>query len=137
MFKGFKNNRNLALSSSIYWMEVLKQSDLIPKEIFNSHNFLASQWDGNPILYFYHPDYDCNIRIIQEDPAEIDLDELELSDSNLNTLIQSWEDRVKIDEDKEFDEFVISVVPISAFDMCVESRIETVKKEITSFLESR
>lgn len=123
MFSGFKKNRNLSLTSAYYWIEMLKTIEEIPNDLFKTNNLLASQMDGNPILYFYLPDYDLNIRIIQEDPENFDPDEgIE--------LVQAWEDK-NLDNTKEF---VISVIPVSSHEWSVEDIVNSVLSNLKEYI---
>jgi hypothetical protein len=123
MFNGFKKNRNLSLMSAYYWIEMLKTIEEIPNDLFKTNNLLASQMDGNPLLYFYLPNYDLNIRIIQEDPENLDLDEdIE--------LVQVWED----EDLNNTKELVISVIPVSLPDWSVEDVVSTVLSNLKEYI---
>ena len=125
MFSGFKKNRNLSLMSACYWIEMLKTIEEIPNDLFKTNSLLASQMDGNPLLYFYLSNYDLNIRIIQEDPENLDLDEdIE--------LVQIWEDK-NLNNTKEL---VISVIPVSLFNWSIEEVVSSVLSEIKSYLNT-
>lgn len=122
LYKQFLKDKKIYNLNVSYWRVKLQKAldEKISSQdqlIKNRNNEGKSLYDGNPIFSYYNVRKEKAIRIIQEDPIEIQ------NYSNIK-LVEAWFDKILItdsnNEDKEIQELVISVFLTStSIDKCI------------------